>query len=326
MKRILPRIFCLARCRRAFALFVGLLMVLGVPGVALASTDTLGDVIVSACNNLMPFADLFTWIAYTAGAFFGISATLMLAKHYENPNHAPMSQIIARYTGGSLLLVMPSVAGTLEDTLFTTDSGGGLLTCIVPVTTKGGASDPTVWLTNFVTNVHGPMIVLITAVAMVMGALMILRGLLKAAKYGTDPKATSITVILSNLIVGAVLLDASQCLDTILGSLFGVGFTQANVSATSTLSSVAGWAVMKEIDPTGEGTFTQGVQSALTFFQIVGFISFVRGWKIVKDSAEGSGQASMSQGLTHIIGGVMAINIFYVLEVIDATLGTGFLS
>jgi hypothetical protein len=33
----------------------------------------------------------------------------------------------------------------------------------------------------------------------------------------------------------------------------------------------------------------------------------------------------MAQGLTHVIGGAFAINIFYVLEMLDATFGTGFL-
>jgi hypothetical protein len=54
-------------------------------------------------------------------------------------------------------------------------------------------------------------------------------------------------------------------------------------------------------------------------------IAFVRGWLILKRASEGSGQATMAQGFTHLFGGVLAMNIFGFLEIMDSTFGTNFL-
>jgi hypothetical protein len=56
-------------------------------------------------------------------------------------------------------------------------------------------------------------------------------------------------------------------------------------------------------------------------FQLVGLISFVRGWNILRNAIEGVGQATVPQGLTHIIGGVLAMNISGFMVALDATLG-----
>ncbi len=48
-------------------------------------------------------------------------------------------------------------------------------------------------------------------------------------------------------------------------------------------------------------------------------------WALVKNAIEGAGQATVVQGFTHIVGGVLAINIYTFLEIIDQTFGTNFL-
>jgi hypothetical protein len=55
-------------------------------------------------------------------------------------------------------------------------------------------------------------------------------------------------------------------------------------------------------------------------------IAFVRGWLIIKNAVEGAGQATVAQGFTHIVGGVLAINIYSFLEIMDQTFGTNFLT
>jgi hypothetical protein len=72
--------------------------------------------------------------------------------------------------------------------------------------------------------------------------------------------------------------------------------------------------------------FSNAIEAALTFFQLIGMIAFVRGWMIMKSASEGTGNATMAQGITHIIGGVCALNIFQFLHVFDYTFGTNLLS
>ena len=54
---------------------------------------------------------------------------------------------------------------------------------------------------------------------------------------------------------------------------------------------------------------------------IVGLISFVRGIFIIRSVAEGSGQASIMAGVTHLVGGALAVNLGPLLAAVQWTLG-----
>jgi hypothetical protein len=57
----------------------------------------------------------------------------------------------------------------------------------------------------------------------------------------------------------------------------------------------------------------------------VGLISFLRGIYIIREVADGNQQASMMAGLTHIIGGALAVNLGPLINAVEQTLGiTGF--
>ena len=54
---------------------------------------------------------------------------------------------------------------------------------------------------------------------------------------------------------------------------------------------------------------------------ILGWISFIRGWFILRDVAEGNQQASMMAAMTHIFGGALAVNLGPVLNAVQETFG-----
>jgi len=158
-----------------------------------------------------------------------------------------------------------------------------------------------------------------------MGVLFIIRGLLKGAKYGSDPRASSTPHILAYLIIGAILIVAGQGAGSLTLSMFGMGTSDAidcadGVSCTTNVGRVLGWNASL-----GNVKFATAVAAALTFFQLIGILAFIRGLYIVKNAVEGTGQATVVQGFTHIVGGVLAINIYTILEVIDQTFGTNLL-
>jgi intracellular multiplication protein IcmC len=45
------------------------------------------------------------------------------------------------------------------------------------------------------------------------------------------------------------------------------------------------------------------------FVKLIGLIAAVRGFLIFKKLGEGGGQAGVGVGLTHVLGGAMAVNI-----------------
>lgn len=279
--------------------------------------QTLGDIFCNVAANVGPFVNLFNWFAYAAGAYLIVQGVLHLKGYYENPNQHQLHKLIARFVGGAMLMLLPNVIGTLVQTIFFAQGfGGGFIACL-PGFTSGSINVPLdVMLANFVSNIRDPFIALVSIISITMGVFFVVRGLVKASHYGTDPRAHSVTSILTNLIVGAILVSGGQILDMITASVFGFG-------GVLTFNSLS-WTAIDQLGNTQH--FKTAVEAALRFFQLIGLISFVRGFYIIKNAIEGQGQATIPQGLTHVVGGVLAINIFMFMRVMDYTFGTQFVT
>jgi hypothetical protein len=282
------------------------------PGTAQAQT-----LVVMMCMlsfNFAPFEQLFNGIAYIAGAVIIGSGLLQLIKHndsrfhHEHPLHRPLAHIIA----GAALLALPAFLRWCMNTIYVQHNGGGLDSC-VPDQGYVGLDG---LMENLIQNIKNPIYVMLSVLSILIGVYLVIRGLIKASKYGTDPRAHSVPVIMANLIVGTILYTVGTNLDSMLATLFGDNGVWDNGIVTSTIAADFG---------EDTGPFQQAVAAALDFVRIIGTIAFIRGWIILKDSVEGQGQKTVSQGMTHILGGVLAINIDRFLAVMDSTFGTGFL-
>ena len=57
------------------------------------------------------------------------------------------------------------------------------------------------------------------------------------------------------------------------------------------------------------------------YIQFVGLLSFVKGWFILSKSVGyGAQQGSVSKGVTHILGGIVAINFISMVNIINNTI------
>lgn len=76
---------------------------------------------------------------------------------------------------------------------------------------------------------------------------------------------------------------------------------------------------------TSSTTFEEYIEPILGIIQIIGMISFIRGWVMLSRATNvGQQPGAVSKGLTHVIGGIMGINIYTVIEVFNQTfLGPG---
>jgi hypothetical protein len=63
------------------------------------------------------------------------------------------------------------------------------------------------------------------------------------------------------------------------------------------------------------------ISAVLGFMIIIGWISFIRGWFILREVAEGNHQASMMAAMTHLFGGALAINLGGVINAVETTFG-----
>ncbi|MFA5040412.1 MAG: hypothetical protein WC464_02105, partial [Bdellovibrionales bacterium] len=262
----------------AFAL-AGALFWLGSATPALAQATTLGGMMCYAFENAKPFGQVFQWIAYISGVIAALKGIHHLRMHADNPQNNKIVIPMAYFGGAMCMLALPSFVATLTESLGTGGGHGGVFTCgaVGAVAAAEGLDQVVV---NFVSNFKEPLTGLASLTAVLAGLLMIVNGLLKASKYGTDPKTYSVHSILTNLGFGTLLMTIGSNLRTVMASLFGVFDPAASSVLTWTkLETIIGAPVSEE--------FKLAIVSALTFVQIMGAIAFVRGWLVLKKVVEG---------------------------------------
>jgi intracellular multiplication protein IcmC len=151
---------------------------------------------------------------------------------------------------------------------------------------------------------------LVTGGAYLMGIGLAMRGIYYLKLYGEArtmmSSQSNLKVPVVYLFVAGILMYLPAAGHIFVMSLFGTPeVTPLGYNATKV-----------------GGLNIQATNAMLGFVQIVGLISFVRGWMIIVKSAQGAAQGtSMGKGLTHIIGGILAINIVGTKNALWSTLG-----
>lgn len=150
---------------------------------------------------------------------------------------------------------------------------------------------------------------LVTATAYIMGIAFIFRGVYQLKVYG-DLRTmmsvqTNFRASMMLLLAGTALLYAPTAFKSMLLSTF----------ATTTVT-----------DPMGYGP-ARGMwgplasQAVLRFIQLIGTISFIRGWAQLTHVSNPNGRSTMGKAITHIIAGLLAVNIEGTREMLQASLG-----
>ena len=111
-------------------------------------------------------------------------------------------------------------------------------------------------------------------------------------------------------ITGAALLSFSPMISAFSDTFF----ESSLVKTTSALKYVDG------MDQTAQDHAHSVISSILQFMIVLGLISFARGIFILRAVSEGNSQASMMAGITHLVGGTLAINLGPLMNAIQDTL------
>jgi hypothetical protein len=291
---------------------------------AAAENQSLGNIMCSVSFNLAPFESLFVGLAYITGAIL-IGNGLIQLSYFTDAINSPRSVQLGRSKGhfisGSCLLALPAFTRLMVNTFFNfsfqSDFGGGLSACVPAADSAGignGFENPIAldsMIINMVYDIRSPMVFILSVLAILMGIFLIFRGLLKASKFGQE-RTTSIPHILWDVVAGTMLYTLGTSMNTIMTAIFGDGTMGGSGIALANLAT------------DGNGN-TEGLQNAvyaaLTFVQLIGMVIFIRGWLLLKDGADysGSGKDKIVQGLSHIVCGVLAVNIYRFLDVTNAT-------
>jgi intracellular multiplication protein IcmC len=179
---------------------------------------------------------------------------------------------------------------------------------------------------NNLSRIIVPLTLLVLMCSYVGGVWMIIHALTMMKKFGNmsmQAQPGELGGPLVQLVVGAVLIYLPSSTDIITSSLFGssnsifdsgggvnysnVGYGSEILGYLPTDSFAQQWAAM--------------ANTLVLYIQFVGLLSFVKGWFILSKSAgHGAQQGSVAKGVTHILGGIVAINFIAASNIIYNTI------
>lgn len=275
---------------------------------AQCAPDTLGGMICNAINSTTQIPNVITGFAYMAGLICGIAGILKLRDYVESPNHHKLSDPMKRFLAGGAFFALPMVVSAVRTTIegksavFSTStgfntktSGTGLDSMIVRLVAD--VIEPIVWAAGWLSWIAG-LIFVVIAISRIM----------KSEQDG--PRGpTGIGTIMTVLVAGC-LFSLNSMISFVNTSIFGIN----KIQTKGVLQYQQGLG--------GSVDQIHAVISAIVAFSyILGVISVVRSFFIFRGVSEGNSQASMMSAVTHMIGGVLAINIGSVIMAVQKTLG-----
>lgn len=173
-------------------------------------------------------------------------------------------------------------------------------------------------------SVLGPLMVLLLMVSYTAGIGMIFRalGLLKSFG-GAQSRPGEMIGPLVYLIVGSVLVYLPSSTDVITKTIFGTDAGSVVESGSINLAALgkASDKVLGYAPVAIEGQWANMIDTIILYVQFIGFLAFIRGWFIVSHAGQpGAQPGSISKGITHIIGGILAVNFLPMVEVLHNTI------
>lgn len=183
------------------------------------------------------------------------------------------------------------------------------LLMLLPQVAMAQATDAIQMLINL-SNIYPNIWKMVTAFCYVAGFSLALRGVYHLKAYGElrtmMSTQTSLKTPIVFFIVAAVMMFIPTAFSIASSTVFGYGSPLSYTQIDSSLDP----AMLKAL---------------VGLVNIVGLISFVRGWFIlVAHAQQPGGQATIGKAATHIIGGLLAMNVVGLGKIIWNTFGFNF--
>lgn len=179
-----------------------------------------------------------------------------------------------------------------------------------------------------------PAMLLLLSLSFVIGLVFLLKGLLLLKAFAQPlTQATRPGEIAGPMVymfVGAVMIYIPTSTDILTNTLFGAGgksifsgggggqsFGTVNLANMGKASDqILGYAPVSV-----EGQWATMVDTIVLYMQFIGFLAFMRGWLMIAHSGQpGVQPGSISKGIIHIVGGILAINFLPLVNAVRNTI------
>jgi hypothetical protein len=290
-----------------------------IQGMATGSgCDNPGTIGNAVCNVVGSFAlvpGLLTGIAYLFGIILGALGIAKIYEHVQEPRQTSIWEGLKKFLAGGGFFALPIVMEAARNTLTGNDPTGLQVSNFHVGGVTGGGLDAMV--VALVADLWTPVEYLLGGFGYIAGIILIMIGIARMLKTAQEgPRGPGGIGTIMTFITGGALFSLSRMMGAWTSSLFNNG---ANVANDAQMSFTGG------LQPQEIAHVHSVISAVLGFMMMIGWISFIRGWFILRDVAEGSHQASMMAAMTHLFGGALAINLGGVIDAVETTFGlTGY--
>lgn len=276
--------------------------------VGQAGDGTIGGVMMELQENTSSLPGVFSGFSYLAGLFFGFLAIMKTKDHVENPNQTPIYDPLKRTIAAGAFFALPTVI-TAAIKMVGGEDGSGYSNTGFEGTTTGAGLDA--MIVNMMKNIFVPSQWIFAWFGYLAGFMLVIVGISRLLKSEQDgPRGPTGIGTIMTFVVAGCLFSMNAMISYFSETLFG----------TSTLQTRGALAYAEGLG--GAAPHAHAVISAIIAFSIIlGWVSMLRGFFILRGVSEGNSQASMMAALTHLIGGVMAINLGAIINAVQKTLG-----
>lgn len=279
-------------------------------GGAACTNGGLGEIICNTTKSSQDVPGLLTGLSYLFGLVMGVWAISKLYEHVQNPQQTPIWDSLKRFLAGGAFFALPMVMDAAKNTITAGTAATGSMNGFTGKTSGAGLDAMMVML---VKDIWQPLLSnALPAFTYLAGIILIMIGINRLIKSSQEgPRGPGGFGTIMTFIAAGAMFSMDTLLDSFSTSMFttDVITTKAQLQYTTGMSGP-------------EQAHVHAVISAIiAFMAILGWISFIRGWFIIRDVAEGNQQASLMSAITHLLGGALAINLGPLLNSVQATLG-----
>ncbi|MBI1326649.1 MAG: hypothetical protein GC136_03300 [Alphaproteobacteria bacterium] len=278
-----------------------------------------GGVLTNISMALKPLTGFLIGIAYIFGVVIGVTGIVKLKEHLLDPKQVQVFEPIKRFLAAGCFFALPAVISATRDTL---NGGGGFSDFLLILIGlrgfslgAGGEGLDGVFL-GAISNIYTPMIMLIRIFSFLAGAALVMVGisrLLKTAQDGARGPSGIGTIM--TFVAASALLSIGSMISSLTTTMFG---WDDNLDFGTLAFSTGEAAVDVHLQNVYKGV--------VAFMTMVGMLSVVKGFFVLRASAEGNSQASIMAGVTHLVGGAIAVNLGALVKAVQSTLGLSVLS
>jgi len=165
------------------------------------------------------------------------------------------------------------------------------------------------------------LIALVTGIAFLSGIVMIVRGVMMLKSFGQHSNMMGqrgeMMGPIVYILVGSVLLYLPSALGVSFGTFFG-----GSSASTLTVSNEEYQSMLAYAGNSSSAQLQETMKVLLGYTKLIGLVAFVRGWHIISHAGNpGVQPGSITKGIVHLVGGILAMNVLEFANVLAGTMG-----